>query len=76
MRWNCIRDAVDSRTQEEIDGEIMPKSRYSGMNHYISDHKYFQRSELEAPIQTPVNSEYLESLEEAGVPNRLAQHFA
>jgi len=46
LRWNVIRDSVDSRNEQEIEEKILPKSRYSGVNHYISDHPYFTNEGL------------------------------
>jgi len=43
MRWTVIEQSVDCRTEEERDPaseNFVPKSRYSSMNHYISDHEY------------------------------------
>lgn len=41
MRWTVISQSVDCRTEEERDpksDKYIPKSRYSNINHYISDH--------------------------------------
>ena len=46
MRWNVISQSVDCRTEEERNPEnqkFIPKSRYSGSNHYISDHVFVDR---------------------------------
>jgi len=43
MRWTVIEQAVDCRTDDERNPEhadYIPKSRYSAMNHYISDHEF------------------------------------
>lgn len=43
MRWTVISQSVDCRTPEERDPthkNYIPKSRYSSMNHYMSDHIY------------------------------------
>lgn len=43
LRWTVIEQSVDCRNKEERDStsdQFIPKSRYSGMNHYISDHAY------------------------------------
>lgn len=55
MRWNLIRDSVDSRTEEERASASMPKSRYSGMNHYISDHTNFTKDELHDVPTPPIS---------------------
>lgn len=41
LRWTVISQSVDCRTEEERDPastNYVPKSRYSTMNHYISNH--------------------------------------
>jgi len=41
LRWSVISQSVDCRTEEErnVDSEkYIPKSRYSTINHYISNH--------------------------------------
>jgi glutamate--cysteine ligase catalytic subunit len=43
LRWTVIEQSTDCRTDSERDpksSEFIPKSRYSAMNHYISDHQY------------------------------------
>ena len=43
LRWTVIEQSVDCRNPQERDPEhadYIPKSRYSGMNHYISNHAY------------------------------------
>lgn len=43
LRWTVIDQSVDCRNKEERDPQnpqYIPKSRYSGGNHYISDHEY------------------------------------
>jgi len=43
LRWTVIEQSTDCRTDAERDpasSEFIPKSRYSAMNHYISDHQY------------------------------------
>lgn len=46
LRWTVIEQAVDCRSAEERDPsnkeKYIPKSRYSSMNHYISNHQYVQ----------------------------------
>jgi glutamate--cysteine ligase catalytic subunit len=79
FRWNIIRDSVDSRTDEEKDPSNpnhMPKSRYSGMNHFISDHPYFAGDNLNDGTKLKVNEEWYDKLKEAGMTDRLAYHFA
>lgn len=43
FRWTVIEQSVDCRTDDERDpnsSNYIPKSRYSSMNHYISNHEY------------------------------------
>ena len=43
LRWTVIEQSVDCRNADERNPEspnFIPKSRYSAMNHYISDHEY------------------------------------
>lgn len=79
FRWNVIRDSVDSRTDEEMDPDsdnYVPKSRYSAMNHYISDHPYFAGDKLNDGIKLKVNQEWYDKLKDEGMSDRLAYHFA
>ena len=46
-----LSQSVDCRTPEERDSssdKFIPKSRYSGINHYISDHEFVQDSHFDA----------------------------
>jgi glutamate--cysteine ligase catalytic subunit len=79
FRWNIIRDSVDSRTDEEKDpnsSNHMPKSRYSGLNHYISDHPNFAGDKLNDGVKLKINEEWNQKLKEAGMSDRFAYHFA
>ena len=52
FRWTVIEQAVDCRTDDEKDPEssnYVPKSRYSSMNHYISNHSYVHDKHNDAP---------------------------
>jgi len=43
LRWTVIEQSVDCRNADERNPEsdkYIPKSRYSTMNHYLSDHEY------------------------------------
>ena len=56
LRWTVIEQSVDCRTAEERDpsqsDKYIPKSRYSSMNHYISNHQYVLDSHNDAhPIK-------------------------
>ena len=79
FRWNVIGASVDSRTDEEKDPNsenFVPKSRYSTLNHYISDHRFFSDEELNDGIKLKINNEYFERLKSEGMSDRLAYHFA
>jgi hypothetical protein len=56
MRWTVIEQSVDCRSAEERDPtnkeKYIPKSRYSSMNHYISNHEYVKDGHMDAePIR-------------------------
>jgi glutamate--cysteine ligase catalytic subunit len=43
MRWTVIEQAVDCRNKDERDPkheDYTPKSRYSAINHFLSDHEF------------------------------------
>ena len=43
LRWTVIEQSTDCRTDEERDensSKFIPKSRYSAINQYISNHDY------------------------------------
>ena len=77
-RWSVIAGSVDSRTEEEMDPEgpnYINKSRYSGMNHYISKHQYVRAEHTDTP-QLKASKAHLQLLAEAGVDEVLASHIA
>lgn len=77
-RWSVISESVDSRTEEEMNPEsenYVYKSRYSGMNHYISLHEYVKKEDTDTP-QLKVNPAHFEMLKEAGLDDVLASHIA
>ena len=79
FRWNVIADSVDSRLEEEKDPNsenFVPKSRYSSMNHYISDHVYFLNENLNDGVKLKIDKEHFEKLKSEGMSDRLAYHFA
>ena len=78
-RWNIISASVDSRTDEEKDpnsSNFVPKSRYSTINHYISDHPFFSEDSLNDGKRLKINQEHYELLKNEGMSDRLAYHFA
>mmetsp|Transcript_21171 Transcript_21171/g.20322 ORF Transcript_21171/g.20322 Transcript_21171/m.20322 type:complete len:96 (-) Transcript_21171:811-1098(-) len=79
MRWTVISQAVDCRTAEERDpnnAKFVPKSRYSTMNHYISNHQYAKKEFFDIP-QHKVDPEHMSLLmNEGNLDSRLAHHVA
>jgi glutamate--cysteine ligase catalytic subunit len=52
LRWTVISQSVDCRTEEERNPEsplYIHKSRYSTMNHYISNHEYVEDRHFDTP---------------------------
>lgn len=79
MRWTVIEQSVDCRTKDERDSssdQFLPKSRYSAMNHYISNHAYVKEEHFDAfPIRyNPEHKKFLQ--EKGGLDERLANHIA
>jgi hypothetical protein len=75
-----IEQSVDCRSAEERDpknkDKYIPKSRYSSMNHYISNHQYVQDSHNDA---TPIKffEEHKQLLKDnTDIDDRLAEHIA
>jgi glutamate--cysteine ligase catalytic subunit len=79
LRWTVISQSVDCRTDEERDpnNEIyIPKSRYSTINHYLSNHEYVKDQYFDN-IQYKVDPNHLEFLKNEGhLDERLAFHIA
>ena len=80
LRWTVIEQSVDCRSAEERDPQnkdkFIPKSRYSSMNHYISNHQYVQDSHNDA---TPIRyfEEHKKLLKDSSdIDDRLADHIA
>lgn len=76
FRWNVLSMANDVRTPLERETGSIPKSRYSSINHYISDHPNFSDPELDDAPPLPYRDEHLDALLEQGVPESLAKHVA
>ncbi len=79
MRWSVLEQSVDCRTKEERDPSspnYIPKSRYSAMNHYISNHEYVQDAHNDGPTIkfNPEHKALLKS--KAEIDERLANHIA
>lgn len=52
FRWTVVEQAVDDRTDDEKDPSKpnhIYKSRYSAMNHYISNHQYVKQEHQDTP---------------------------
>jgi glutamate--cysteine ligase catalytic subunit len=79
MRWTVIEQAVDCRNANNRNPQhedYIPKSRYSAMNHYISDHE-FVKDELMDTLPIKYDPEFKELLiKEGGLDERLADHVA
>jgi predicted nucleotidyltransferase len=70
---------VDCRTEQERNPEdpnYIHKSRYSTINHYISNHQYVKDRYFDTP-QYKVNSKHMETLKSVdGIDERLAFHIS
>ena len=79
MRWTVIEQSVDCRNAEERDPKsekFIPKSRYSAMNHYISNHQ-FVLDEHNNGIPIKYSEEHKKILQEdSAIDDRLAEHIA
>jgi glutamate--cysteine ligase catalytic subunit len=76
-RWSVISQAVDDRTEEELNKNserFIHKSRYSPVYSYISEHPFVQDYHNDYP-KFPINQDYFNTLIENGVDERLATHF-
>lgn len=68
-RWGVISASVDSRTDEEknpFSANYINKSRYSNMNHYISNHEYVLSKYTDTP-QLNYDKELYDDLRSEGV---------
>jgi glutamate--cysteine ligase catalytic subunit len=80
MRWTVIEQSVDCRTKNERNPEheeYIPKSRYSAINHYLSDHEFIKDLHFDSPKvkHDPEHFEFIKK-ECPGINDRLAMHFA
>jgi glutamate--cysteine ligase catalytic subunit len=76
-RFSVICQAVDDRTEEErnpMSNKYIYKSRYSPAYSYISQHEYVQDYHNDYH-KFPINQEYLKTMVEGGIPERLSRHF-
>jgi glutamate--cysteine ligase catalytic subunit len=79
MRWTVISQSVDDRNDDERNPESenhVPKSRYSTVNQYISNHSYSKDKYNDAIPYKP-NTSHIEYLKrEGGLDDKLAFHIA
>lgn len=75
-----IEQSVDCRNAEERDPEhpkYIPKSRYSSMNHYISDHQFVNHNLSDTP-QIRFEQAYFDLIKQEApdIDDSLARHVA
>lgn len=78
LRWTVISQSVDCRNEEERNpnsDKFIPKSRYSTINHYISNHEYVKDAYNDT-IPYNVKPEHIEFLKQGGLDDKLAFHVA
>ena len=78
LRWTVISQSVDCRTETErnpASSSYIPKSRYSSLNHYLSNHHYVKAAYFDTPQYT-VDPAHMDLLTASGVDPRLAFHIA
>jgi len=79
-RWNIISASVDDRPREErgldqsSNGKVLPKSRYSTIDCYISESKLNREHFNDVPI--PMDETSYETLLSEGIDSRMARHVA
>ena len=64
LRWTVISQSVDCRNEQERDPSssiYIPKSRYSTINHYLSNHTYVKDAYFDVP-QYKVSEEHMKIL--------------
>jgi glutamate--cysteine ligase catalytic subunit len=79
LRWEVISQSVDCRTAEERDSaneKYIPKSRYSTMNHYISNHQYVKDAYFDTPQYKVDPNHMVFLMKEGKLDERLAFHVA
>ena len=73
LRWVVIEQSVDDRKPEEF--KAINKSRYSTVNHYISNHEFVKESHNDA-MKIPIDKNHMEALKHSGIDERLAYHIS
>lgn len=74
-RWDIISAAMDDRTQHEISTGIVPKSRYSSIDCFISNRQQCKPHTYN-DLPVPINRDAYDRLIQGGVDHLLAQHVA
>ena len=78
LRWEVIEMAVDCRTSTERDSnseEFIPKSRYSTVSNYLSNHEYVKDFHNDL-IGQRHSEDSFKMLLENGLDKRLAYHVS
>ena len=78
FRWEVLEQSVDCRTDAERDSEsvhYIPKSRYSTVSRYISNHSYVKDFHNDLNFRK-ICPEVRKRLQAQGLDNRLADHIA
>merc|ERR1711884_549490 len=77
FRWEVIEQSVDDRMDTELDPNsesYMPKSRYSSVSRYISDHEYVKDFHNDLYFRK-ICPEVKDALMAKGLDARLANHI-
>lgn len=75
VRWDIISAAMDDRTEQETESGIVPKSRYSSIDCFLSCRDKC-KPETYNDIPVPINKEAYKRLIDGGVDHMLARHIA
>lgn len=80
IRWTVIEQSVDCRTADERNPDspnYVPKSRYSSINHYLSDHEFVTKN-VQDSIPIKYSQESFDFLKEQcpELSDKLAVHVA
>ena len=78
FRWEVIEQSVDCRTDAEQDpasAEYIPKSRYSTVSRYISNHEYVKNFHNDLHFRK-LCPEVKEALMKQGLDDRLSDHIS
>lgn len=75
VRWNTISASVDDRTDDEVSSGVLPKSRYSSIDCFLSCRERYKPATYN-DLKVPINQEAYDRLVKGGVDHLLAQHIA